>query len=1415
MSNSAAAPVLSVSKKSLSMFLRTRCQKELFLSLYRGPDMAGLNLPEPIKRPGIGTLSVEGKAFEASRNDELAAMFPGIVRAKKSNTEYTYLDLASELTNLVSAPALVLQGKFSVKGHQQPILAKIGIGPADIALVPPITDLAPDIIYVRLPQNADAEVLPDGTQGPIDPATEARKALCIIDIKHTSEANPSYCSEIAMYALMLSNWLALDPVLKDRYFVALDARLWTRSAQGKSAWETKKNAGASQQVLLDALLEDCEDAQLRYYLRAIAGFFAQVAHVVRVGQGTIDGWKQLDWHVAGSCASCDWLGDKRHMGAGERAKVDANPDHYCMTRAQGSGHLCLVPGITKGAKKVLIANAVADVSSLAGATGHAAFQHHTLLKREAKTLPLRSTALATDQVSIDANGVIASLVRSANLLLYATINFDSSAGLLTGLALSGVATNYTKGQSPRRFQATAFVVDEKALDAEWVALEGFLTQIASCIEVAEKLENLPKGQIHFWEERQFTELCNAMGRHLPRVMALADRKAKALAWVFAESKTMVARPESLSASTVTTVDDIVRRLVFAPTPHVITLFDTAERYSPGTKITRDSYYREFLANGIPRERIYEIWSKAQQVRRGSTTLPRNTVISQYSQALEVQCSALEGVCTKLRSDFGANFRAKATSIPTSIPQGARSVAFDAKLWLWWDQLNFHAKQLEAHMKLAMDGERLEASYEAIVLLAGVRVGVDEYEFQVGAGSREAKFKEESILTLGKIGLPGMPLQKASTLIPLGAPPYLGNQSILERPWWSLVQVKLLDFDRTALTARIRLSAYDRDLSTGQPTLATYLVDNALPSLLSDVFLAESKSPAAFNWAEHAAPIFGAIGQPAIAHADPNAARAMGIKPTAKASGSSKTHPAARVLWEPSALEGIQRVPQAQAQARAASIGQDDGLNDSQIAAATHGLSRALTLIWGPPGTGKTNTLASALHAIVRDAHQQGVPVRVLVAGPTYKAVEEVLARAMKFMGADPAAACELFMAYAQDRTPAPLASAAGHVAYVPMVISSDNSERQQCVQRLMQGPGATIVGAQVRQARRFPKLIGGGDLEGVFDVVILDESSQVPVAHAVAAFAGLKDDGRLVIAGDHLQMPPIVAIQAPVDAAYLVGSIHTYLTQRPFSAPVTQRVLERNYRSNAHIVEFAKRIGYPSSLVAEYPDTQLALVQPLPDKSAFPTQLPWSAAFARVLHPDTKVCTLLHQDDVSSQGNRFEARLIASMIWMLRQSVSADLAHHAVVPAHQAPSAERFWDRCVGIVTPHRAQRAMIMQELEAIWPSEADLISGAVDTVERFQGGERHTIIVSFGVADVDVIGGEEAFLMQLERTNVAVSRAMGKCIVVMPDALAAHIPEDKRALQTAFALKDYIEEFCDVRQAVQFELGNDIRPGQVRFKS
>ncbi len=328
----------------------------------------------------------------------------------------------------------------------------------------------------------------------------------------------------------------------------------------------------------------------------------------------------------------------------------------------------------------------------------------------------------------------------------------------------------------------------------------------------------------------------------------------------------------------------------------------------------------------------------------------------------------------------------------------------------------------------------------------------------------------------------------------------------------------------------------------------------------------------------------------------------------------------------------------------------------------------------------------------------------------------------------------------------------------------------------------------------------------------IDESSQVPVSQALSALCGLKNDARLIIAGDHLQMPPITSIDPPSEAAYLVGSVQTYLLERKFSRPVHRCVLETNYRSNEHSVVFARSIGYPSSLRAEYPDTALHLLRVLPVQPAYPATLPWCAAFAELLMPDHKIVTLLHEDEVSSQGNHFEARVVAGAVWMLRQSVSVALDGRGLV-THATPTPPKFWNQCVGIVTPHRAQRALVIRELEQLFPGEKNFIDDAVDTVERFQGGERHTIIVTFGVADTDVISGEEAFLMQLERTNVAVSRAMAKCLVVMPKALAIYIPEDKKALATAFALKDYVEEFCNVRVNTTLSEVTQTRWAQVRY--
>lgn len=1404
---------LKVSKSTLSMFLRTKCDKELFLSLHEKAAMAGAGLPEPIKRPGIGILAVEGKEFEVARNDQLVRLFGGIVQYSKKASQYGNLSLQAILSAVTAVPQLVLQGHFSISAQQPAVLAAIGLDATDIPLVPPIADFIPDILYIRDAKAGDQEVLSDGTRGPIDELFEARKGICILDVKHTSEANPSYCSEIAMYAVMLSNWLRARPALAARFFVSLDAKLWTRHNQVDSELDSlERRGGGTQQQLLDALMADSEDAQLRFYLPTIRSFFIDVARVVRMGQTPGQGWQALEWHISGSCSACDWLGDRRHMGPAHRGVVDGNPGHYCMPFAESIGHLCLVPGITRGAKKVLHQHTVADTTSLAGAMGHPALQQHTLLKKEAKAFPARSAAINSGSVTRDTSGAIASLVSGANILLYASVNFDSSSGFLTGLALSGVATTFTAGQAPRRFRPVPFIVDDKTLQAEWVALEGFLTQIATWIETAEQMKGSANitGQVHFWEQRQFQELCNAMGRHLPRVLALSARRAKALAWVFAADE-MLERADAVEAATIVTVEDIVRRLVFTPSRHVITLFDTVERYRRNTysPAITDSYYREYLSNGIPRERIYELWAHTPQVKRGTTTIPRNTLIASYSDALERQSAALEAVCEKLREDYRGRFRAKEAHIPTSIPRGASSVAFDAKLWLWWDELDFNTSQLEAHIGLSLDGERLEATYEAIVLRAGHHLNGDLYQFNVAPSSSEAKFKEDSRLTIGKSGMPGMPLQRVGSIVRAGAPQLQGAQEVLQMPFWSAVEARLVSFDRVNHVAQVEICC------RREPALVQYLVQNSAIPLLNNIFLVEAKKPKLFNWAEHSQPILQAIGNPRIAVPDPNAARAIGGVPPARRAFAPETAPA-RVLWEPGALQQQVVMSAATAGALADEALAFHSLNPSQRNAIAHALERQLTVIWGPPGTGKTNTLAAMLHAMTSHAVASNRPLRVLVTGPTYKAVEELMHRAAKFLSKDPNARCAMYLGYTRGRTfgPTPQGIAA-HVSYDKMVFDRGNAEWRTCTQRLGGNSGVTIVGCQVQAGRQFAREIGGTGLHPVFDVEVIDESSQVPVSKALAPLSGLRDNARLVVAGDHLQMPPIASIEAPKDAAYLVGSIQTYLLERPFAVPVQKCVLSKNYRSADHIVEFARSIGYPQSLSAAYGNCRLHLMQPLPPQAGYWPAFPWTQVFDRVLHPDTRVATVLHDDDISSQGNKFEAQLVANLVRGLRHSVSTSLDNWGLAPKpHSTPSAQEFWSDCVGIVTPHRAQRALVVQALTDMWPTEADLISDAVDTVERFQGGERHTIIVTFGVADVDVIRGEETFLMQLERTNVAISRAMAKCIVVMPRALAAHVPEDRRALETAFAIKDFVEDFCSQRvdDVLQSPAGN--RAVQIRYR-
>lgn len=1401
------------------MFLRTKCDRALYLSLHKDSELESHGMPVPLQaRPGIGVLQTAGRDFEEQRNDQLIQAFGSLViyqPDKAHANKPVTAPLATLLSNVSNTPSILLQGKFEPEAFQNAVLTNIGLQTGQIAQVPPIAGLIPDIIVVRQAINDDEEVGQDGCRRSIDLGTETRLALSIIDVKHTSEANASYSAEVALYAIFLANWI-VDQGLQNNYFVTIRSYLWTRFKQGQSELDGLMSTSipTTPSQYLDALIADSEDANLRFYLPTVLHFFRQdLPRVISTGDASANGWENLEWHVDGRCSACDWLGHEKWASSGDKARIIAQPTHYCYPAAKLTGHLSQIAGMTRGARKTLHINAITDTAGAAAVSSvHLAFQQHSHLKKERNRIPIRAQALIASTTSVDNSAVLASLAPWPQLHVAIAVNFDPSAGLLTGLSILGRATAYLSGQPPRQFTTKSFVVDQKCLTDEWVALEGLLSTLSDMVDQSEAFIQAAgktplTAQIAFWEKRQFEELCAAMGRHLPRVLALTNRKTKALAWLFPADE-LIEKPDGAVSPCVVFVDEIVRRVVFSPTSHVITLFDTAETYYSGTTPIRqgDAYYREFLTNGIPRERIYEIWSNVATIKRGSVIVPRNTVIQEFGNALEKQCRALNSVVEKLRVDFRGQLKANAPKLSLSIHQGVRDVAFDSKLWIWWEELQFHTRKLESHQRLALDAEALEANYEAIRLTNGRATAVaNEYLFDVLAGSTEAKLDDnEGYLAFGKEGYPGFPLLRARDIIANGAPAYAGSDQTLTTPLWSALSVTLLSFDRSTRRAVLRLSNWR------EPAFFPYLLSNSTVNLMNDIFI--TKGQGTFKWFKTATEILKMVGNPAIAVADSNAAAAMGIRPPK--TGSAPVTPLARVLWTADSIHSTSIIPATQAASIAAYAKAKHNLNNSQTDAVKHAAEKGLTVIWGPPGTGKTQTLAGCIHGLVHDAVKGNQPLKLLVAGPTYKAVEEIIGRVIESLDADPTCSSEIFVGYSASQIPKSFTAVNSHLHVESFNLEESDQQTRDCLSSLARKDIVTIVATSTMQSYKLAKWIFGHEVGAVFDVVIVDESSQVQVTTAISPLATLKNDARLIIAGDHLQMPPILALEPPKGSEYLVGSIQKYLLERPFSSKIVSCPLEENYRSAEDIVAYARMIGYRATLQASNAATALHILASVPTPSSgFPVSLPWSPLWPQILDVDKKVLTLLHDDDLSSQSNLFEAKIVAALILCLRKTVSGELDGRGPV-THAITTPDQFWAKSVGIVTPHRAQRALVIRELRSIFPSDPpDLIDSAVDTVEKFQGGQRHTIIVTFGVGDVDVIMGEEAFLMQLERTNVAISRAMAKSIVIMPMTLAGHVPQDKKAIETAHAIKDYVEEFCNGEVTDLITLGSTSRQAKLRY--
>jgi hypothetical protein len=316
---------------------------------------------------------------------------------------------------------------------------------------------------------------------------------------------------------------------------------------------------------------------------------------------------------------------------------------------------------------------------------------------------------------------------------------------------------------------------------------------------------------------------------------------------------------------------------------------------------------------------------------------------------------------------------------------------------------------------------------------------------------------------------------------------------------------------------------------------------------------------------------------------------------------------------------------------------------------------------------------------------------------------------------------------------------------------------------------------QMRAVSRAASTGEGGDAPPVaswFDVVVVDEASQMKVGEALIALSSMRAGARLVLCGDDRQLAPVVKGSYGEDAGSLFGSVFGHFARHFRRLP-----LRESRRMNAALVEYPRDLFYPG-LVSMVPGRRLLVGAPAGEQAE---EALLREAF---LDPGDAVVLCTYAGVRGTARNPFEAGLAARL---------ARLARSALLdPATGAPYSDAaFVERAFAVLAPHRAQNAAILSGMRRLGmrPEETPV----VDTVERMQGNEREMIVVSYAVADREYAEAEAEFLLDPNRFNVSVTRARAKLVVLVSEEVLDALPAEEAVLSGSMALKGYVEHCRD----------------------
>jgi len=1400
-----------VGKEALSQFIKTECLRLLRLNLspatqaFQQERTAEGMPPVQPPRPGLEYLAQAGEEWQAEKIADLSDTFGAAVvigdrytnqagRERFREIElFDYLPTAPQGSFLVESQFDVepaFEGALEIAGYKR----SYGLN---------YTRLRPDLIEVLPPTSSiDKYVTPAGAVLWLAD-DDQRIKLRVIDIKLTAEPSPSYFAEVTFYTMALAGWL-VDKRLDNRYVVVPDAAIWPGSHDASclvsTCREIEDQGGTPTYAQMwDAMQEDLEAVPFEVFVGRVKHFFT-----TDLPQAFACPWHQHPWHVDNRCKGCDYLG---YPWLDQSGQPTANRLH-CMPTAEQTDHLSRVAFISRGASAALSDQGISNVPSLAQLQPTSVvFNAHYSLRATRNVVAGRAASLQVQQSTIPPqSGTSGVMPKYTDLHIYLSVDFDLGSAITFALGVKAFWVEpqpfgYVGQRATQAYGPHTHVIDQKNLHVERRELMAFLDNINTILTDARNRNASTTVQFYIWDSVQYKHLTRIIGRHLQVI--LANQSIQHLAWLFPPDELLPNAAMATRRSPVTIVREVVRTLLAAPIPHYYTLFHTARAYHQASlpaqvaAFSVHPLFEDALSDQIPSERAHEIWARVTRPRLWSDQLVT------LRETMTKQLGALEAITRRLEEDLRPTLQQIAPEIRIEPPQRQTGISFDGQLWYGFARLNAALGELEVHQIRAMPPEEREARYrsarltrrltDAAETTALARLGIARLPrmrvYEMRPESREVKAREGDFsFALAPENMPGL-LDRALQLVTRGTP--------LEPPNGSGWRIYM------ETVTGVRIVAIDRDAG-----LIALLPNNRYPMMLDDL---ERHGLADFSQDVILDPVWvdtftkklretlHAIGNPPNARNNALVRRAVGL--TIRRSGRQTAgSPVANLLWSGNALANaavIRNLPAIRQHLEQNGI----TLNPSQWTAWEASLSHRLQTVWGPPGTGKSRTLRAVVLGAVVDAVQRNLPLRLLVCAPTYNALDNVLLESVAAIGQmvqHPDLRC---VRIRSSYRPCDQNVSAG----LDLELNKWNPSTavQQLRQRLQNGTGITVVGATPEQTHNLLVTGNGTARQEFFDCIILDEASQVDVAHSILPFASLAADGVVVVAGDPKQLPPIHQAKAPVGLEAMVGSIYSFFGQLHQVQPA---ILEENYRSSREIVELAYEAGYDRSLTSYSPDMRIDVVSPFPtmqSPTGWPQTLYWTPEWVSLLDPDAPVSCFVYPEGRSSQWNPFEADSVGALTLLLygrlgnRIENERDPGSGAVIPAPHTPyTMVEFWRSGIGIVTPHRAQQALIVARLQQVFGplgASSQLIRDAVDTVERFQGQQRDVIIASFALGDQDAIQDEDEFLMSLNRFNVMASRARAKLITLVTQEVVNHLSGELDILRQSRLLKVYVESFCN----------------------